>query len=167
MQPPHAEGCIVCPHLVTAPRTSRRRTVQGVSIEKGCCRTPTQLFKNFSAATEQGQRCISCAHESTSFRPLHILASFRGIIGIRRQGLAWAETWFSAALSAFLSAGLSRRLQSGRCAPAACFLHSYHYVNVPADRRPALARESGHWLAATGACVVLLGGSRSAAEPTA
>lgn len=37
------------------------------------------------------------------------------------------------------------------------FLHSYHCVNVPTDRRPALARESGRWLAATGACVVLLG----------
>lgn len=37
------------------------------------------------------------------------------------------------------------------------FLHSYHCVNVPTDRRPALARESGRWLAVTGACVVLLG----------
>lgn len=31
------------------------------------------------------------------------------------------------------------------------FLHSYHYVNVPAADRPALALESGRWLAATGA----------------
>jgi hypothetical protein len=28
------------------------------------------------------------------------------------------------------------------------FLHSYHYANVPANRRPALALESGRWLAA-------------------
>lgn len=47
------------------------------------------------------------------------------------------------------------------------FLHSYHCVNVPADRRPALARESGHWLAATGACVVLLGFSLLLPSPTA
>lgn len=37
------------------------------------------------------------------------------------------------------------------------FLHSYHYVNVPAADRSALALESGRWPAATGACVVLLG----------
>jgi UPF0716 family protein affecting phage T7 exclusion len=37
------------------------------------------------------------------------------------------------------------------------FLHSYHYVNVPAADRHALALESGRWLAATGVCVVLLG----------
>ena len=37
------------------------------------------------------------------------------------------------------------------------FLHSYHYANVPAADQPALALESGRWLAATGACVVLLG----------
>lgn len=46
------------------------------------------------------------------------------------------------------------------------FLHSYHYVNVPADR-PALALESGRWLAATGACVVLLGFSLLLPSPVA
>ena len=33
------------------------------------------------------------------------------------------------------------------------FLHGYHYANVPDADRPALARESGRWLAATGLCV--------------
>lgn len=47
------------------------------------------------------------------------------------------------------------------------FLHSYHCVNVPTDRRPALARESGRWLAATGACVALLGFSLLLPSPTA
>ena len=47
------------------------------------------------------------------------------------------------------------------------FLHSYHYVNVPAADRPALALESGRWLAATGACVVLLGFSLLLPSPVA
>ena len=47
------------------------------------------------------------------------------------------------------------------------FLHSYHYVKVPADLRPALARESGRWLAATGACTVLLGFSLLLPSPVA
>ena len=47
------------------------------------------------------------------------------------------------------------------------FLHSYHYVNVSAADRPALARESGHWLAATGACVALLGFSLLLPSPAA
>ena len=37
------------------------------------------------------------------------------------------------------------------------FLHSYHYSTVPAAELPALARESGRWLAATGISVILLG----------
>lgn len=45
------------------------------------------------------------------------------------------------------------------------FLHGYHYVNVPAADRPALARESGRWLAVTGACVVLLGFSLLLPDP--
>jgi sterol desaturase/sphingolipid hydroxylase (fatty acid hydroxylase superfamily) len=36
-------------------------------------------------------------------------------------------------------------------------LHSYHTVNVPEEARPALALESGRWLAATGILVMLLG----------
>lgn len=36
-------------------------------------------------------------------------------------------------------------------------LHDYHYVHVPAAARPALARESGRWLAATGIAAILLG----------
>lgn len=36
-------------------------------------------------------------------------------------------------------------------------LHSYHTVNVPEEARPALALESGRWLAATGISVILLG----------
>jgi hypothetical protein len=47
------------------------------------------------------------------------------------------------------------------------FLHSYHYANVPAADRPALALESGRWLAATGACVVLLGFSLLLPSPVA
>lgn len=47
------------------------------------------------------------------------------------------------------------------------FLHSYHYVNVPAADRPALALESGRWLAATGACTVLLGFSLLLPSPVA
>lgn len=37
------------------------------------------------------------------------------------------------------------------------FLHGYHYVNVSVANRPALARESGRWLAVAGVCVMLLG----------
>ena len=37
------------------------------------------------------------------------------------------------------------------------FLHSYHYSNVPAAELPALARESGRWLAVAGASVALMG----------
>lgn len=47
------------------------------------------------------------------------------------------------------------------------FLHSYHYVNVPKANQSALARESGRWLAATGACVVLLGFSLLLPSPIA
>lgn len=36
-------------------------------------------------------------------------------------------------------------------------LHCYHTVNVPEEARPALARESGHPLAAVGILVMLLG----------
>ena len=75
---------------------------------------------------------------------------------------------FSAALSALLSAASSSCLPYGRCATGSVrFLHSYHYVNVPAADRPALALESGRWLAATGACVVLLGFSLLLPSPVA
>ncbi|MCH3925890.1 MAG: hypothetical protein LKE27_05495 [Atopobiaceae bacterium] len=37
------------------------------------------------------------------------------------------------------------------------FLHGYHYIHVPSAARPALARESGRWLAAIGIIVILLG----------
>lgn len=43
------------------------------------------------------------------------------------------------------------------CTGKVRFLHGYHYANVPTSNQSALARESGRWLAATGACVVLLG----------
>ncbi|MGN0287901.1 MAG: hypothetical protein ACI4B6_09590 [Atopobiaceae bacterium] len=36
-------------------------------------------------------------------------------------------------------------------------LHSYHYVHVSASDQPALAIESGRWLAAIGVIVMLLG----------
>lgn len=47
------------------------------------------------------------------------------------------------------------------------FLHSYHYANVPIADRPALARESGQWIAVVGACVVLLGFSLLLPSPVA
>lgn len=47
------------------------------------------------------------------------------------------------------------------------FLHKYHYANVPAANRTALALESGRWLAVVGACVVLLGFSLLLPSPVA
>lgn len=47
------------------------------------------------------------------------------------------------------------------------FLHGYHYANVPEGDRPALARESGRWLAATGLCVAALGFSLLLPDPAA
>jgi hypothetical protein len=47
------------------------------------------------------------------------------------------------------------------------FLHGYHYANVPDADRPALARESGRFIAATGLCVAVLGFSLLLPDPAA